>query len=357
MHTLAPGALAEYGWSDRVLALFNQILGTLPPGAGPGGEIAPARVVRVERARCVAAFPDGAERLLRAPRLPAVGDWVLAREGDLHQVLERWSALVRVDPDPTGVGTQVLAANVDLVLIAVPADRVNTARADREIAIAWDSGARPVVVLTKADLAGPGRVEELGRRLVGVEVVAASTVSGLGIGELRALLVPSRTAVFIGPSGAGKSSLANSVIGSAGNLPVGQVRKADGRGRHTTTWRELVKVPTGGVIIDTPGLRSLGLTRDATASGAFADIEELAEYCRFSDCHHTGEPGCAVALAVAAGDLARERLDSFVKLQREIAAERRRTDPLARQAERRLWKERTKLTRSYDKRRPHPPSQ
>jgi len=345
---VSAGALSAFGWSDRVLALFNDVADPVADLADAGS--VPARVVRVERSSCSAVFADGAEQSLRAAVLPAVGDWVAASDGVVRHVLARWSSLTRVDPDPAGAGTQVLAANIDVVFITAPADRLSPARVDRELVMAWDSGAQPVVVLTKADLAAAGTARELSERLVGAEVLAVSAITGQGVPELREYLTPCKTAVFLGPSGAGKSTLANALLGEEA-MATGAVRDVDGRGRHTTTWRQLVRVPSGGVFIDTPGLRSLGLGGDVPIGEVFADIGLLAEGCRFADCVHEAEPGCAVNRAVAEGRLDPDRFRSFQKLQREMAVERRRYDPLARKAEQRLWKERTKWAKLNDKRK------
>jgi len=335
-----PGALSAYGWSERVLALFNEIAESA---------LEPARVIRVERSACVAVFPDGNERLLHAAPLPVVGDWVSARGEVVHSILPRWSELTRADP--SGGSVQALAANIDLILITAPADRLSPARVERELALAWESGAQPLVVLTKADLAAPATEAELVQRLVGVDVVATSSATGQGIQYLRERLRPARSGALLGPSGAGKSTLANSLIGTE-RLATGEVREADHRGRHTTTSRQLISLPGGGVLIDTPGLRSLGLAGDVAVEAAFPEIEALGGACRFSDCRHQAEPGCAVVAAVEAGELESDRLTSFRKLQREAAAEARRTDPLLRRAELSVWKARAKSARFNDKRRP-----
>lgn len=337
------GALPSLGWDGRVEALFAEI-------ARPG--LLPGRIVRVERSACVVGLAGG-DQMANAPVGLAVGDWVAVRVADDHvavvAVAERWSQLTR--GDPSGDHSQVLAANVDLVLIAAPADRLSPARVEREAAMAWDSGVRPVVVVTKADLAGAGAVSGLQARLVGVDVIATSAVSGLGLVSVGAVLRPGRTAVLIGPSGAGKSSLANAVLG-ADVLATGAVRQADHRGRHTTTSRQLVAVPDGGVLIDTPGLRSLALTGDGGGIDAtFGDIDALAAECRFGDCRHDREPGCAVLAAAASGHLDRGRLVSYRKLKAEAAHQERRLDPRARQEALRVWKARTRQSRSMPKRR------
>jgi ribosome biogenesis GTPase / thiamine phosphate phosphatase len=335
----SPGALATYGWTDRVLALFSEF---------SDRTVAPARVVRIERSACAAVFTDGVERRLHATVLPAVGDWIAVRGDVVHAVLPRWSELSRADP--TGTSVQVLVANIDLVVITAPADRLSPARIERELILAWDSGAVPLVVVTKGDLAEEGFVESLAERLVGADVLATSATTGQGVEELHDRFRPSRTAVLLGPSGAGKSTLANALLGSE-VLETAAVRDGDRRGRHTTTSRQLIALPGGGVLIDTPGLRSLGLAGDASVEHVFPDVETLAAGCRFSDCRHLTEPGCAVVAAATRGELDSDRLASFRKLQREAAAEARRTDPLLRKAELSVWKSRMKSAKLIAKRR------
>ena len=265
--------------------------------------------MRVERTRSCAITADGSERTIVAPTTPAVGDWVALVGEDVVGVLPRSSALTRIDPDEVRV--QTLAANVDLVIITVPADRPSPARIDRELAIAWASGAQPMVTLTKGDLAPPGLVASLTARLGKLDVAFTSAKHGDGIDDLRRLLAPNRTAVLLGPSGAGKSTLANVLIGTDA-LATGAVR-TDRRGRHTTTSRQLVIVPSGGVIIDTPGVRSLALADDSIEQ-VFPEIATLVVACRFTDCSHTSEPGCAVVSALAAGRINRDRLARYRKL-------------------------------------------
>jgi len=302
--------------------------------------LVPARVVGVERGWCRVATPTG-ERMLAVSEL-AVGDWVALDGNTVHETLPRWSALARLGPDGRH---QVLAANVDVVLIAAPADRLSSARVEREVVIAWESSARPVVVLTKLDLAAPGAVDELASRLVTVDVIGTSAVNGDGIEEIRAMLIHPVTAALLGPSGAGKSTLINALLGED-RLAVGVVRERDQRGRHTTTSRRLVPLPSGGSLIDMPGLRSLGTDASSDAvAAAFADIDELAAACRFADCSHGVEPDCAVTAAVANGDLDPARFASFSKVMREADFERRRTEPLARKEATRIWKQRTKEQR------------
>lgn len=332
-------ALIAYGWSDRVAALYDSYL--------VDHTTEPARVIRVERTACTVVDASGIERLLPMAAPVAVGDWVVITTDRLDAVLPRWSSLERQDPN--GGKAQVLAANVDLVLITIPADRPNPARAERELSLAWESGARPVVVLTKCELADEGLAEELASRLIGADLVATSVGIGVGIDELAARIGHGQTAVLLGPSGAGKSTLTNALLGDQ-RQATAPVRADDRRGRHTTSSRQLLVLTSGGVIIDTPGLRSLGLMSADGIDQVFPDIDQYASSCRFRDCQHRNEPGCAVTAAVAAGEVAKERLESYLKLLSEGAAEQRRRDPLARQEERRVSRQRTRDARRHDKR-------
>jgi ribosome biogenesis GTPase len=341
-------SLEAFGWDARVVARYAAV--------DPSNSFLPARVVRVERSSCVVALGDR-DISATAPVLPAVGDWVAVELVESAAIVrgcvERWSVLARQDPDVPRA--HVLAANIDLTIVTAPADRPSPSRVEREVVLGWDSGAVPLVVVTKSDLDGGRYADTLRDRVVGVDVVAASGVTGAGIDVVRDALLPHRTAVLLGPSGAGKSTLANALLESE-RLVTGAVRDEDQRGRHTTTWRELVVVPSGGVLIDTPGLRSLGMVADRDALGAaFSDVEALAADCRFGDCRHEREPGCAVQAAVERGELDRSRLASYRKLQREIAFEERRFDPIARADDRRRWKKVKKEVQSRTRHRPgHP---
>jgi ribosome biogenesis GTPase len=340
--SFTPHALSHYGWSERVVALYNSIPDDGSIVADPA-TLLPGRITRVERSACFAVVPDGSQRQLRCDPLPAVGDWILAGEDAVRHILPQWSSLTRVDAD--GDRLQTLAANVDVVAVVTPADRSSAARVEREVTLAWDSGAVPLVVVTKTDLDSGEVVDGLLRRLVGVDVIAVSAVNGAGVEDLRARLAPDRTAVLLGPSGAGKSTLGNALLG-AETLDTGAVRVGDSRGRHTTTSRQLVAIPGGGVMIDTPGLRSLGLPHNIDVGAGFRDVEALAERCRFSNCRHDGEPGCAVGAAMDSGELDPARLASFRKLAREVAYEARRHDPLKRREELQVWRARTKESRA-----------
>jgi ribosome biogenesis GTPase len=330
--------LTRFGWNPRVQAGLADLDAGLLPG----------RVIRVERGGCLVALDD-ADHPARPAVAVAVGDWVGVRLHDdtliVEAVAARRSQLTRRDPEGR---TQVLAANVDLVLVTAPADRLSLARVERETAVAWEGGAEPVVLLTKADLAEADQVEQLRRRLPGVEVIETSVTTGAGADRVAALLRPDRTAVLLGPSGAGKSSLANLLLGTE-RLAIGDVRGGDHRGRHTTTSRHLLAVPGGGVLIDTPGLRSLALIGEDGITAAFAEIEDLAAGCRFSDCRHEREPGCAVRAAVEDGLLDPDRLANYRKLLKESEYQARRDDPLARAEAERVWKIRAKAARQLNR--------
>lgn len=327
--------LIALGWDDRVASGFADI----PAGTVPG------RVVRVERGMCQVALADG-DHPARSTTAVAVGDWVSARwRGDslvVETVVPRWSQLTRRNPQGR---VQVLASNIDIVFITAPADRLSAARVERETAMAWDSGAQPVVLLTKGDLAEPGMAEGLRERIIGTKIIVVSAVTGAGVDQIAALLQPVRTGVLLGPSGAGKSFLANLLVGTQW-LAVGDVRAGDRRGRHTTTVRQMLAVPGGGVLIDTPGLRSLALAGEDGLAATFADIEDLAAGgCRFTDCRHEREPGCAVVAAVEAGQLDPGRVANYHKLRREQDFQARRDDPIARAEAERIWKIRAKASR------------
>ena len=259
--------------------------------------------------------------------LPAVGDWVAARPLDgerkalIEAVLPRRSAFTRKEAWRRAV-EQVVAANVDTVFVMTAFGRdLNPRRLERYLTAAWDSGASPAIVVNKTDLAEDpaaelATVEEVA---LGAAVHAISAATGDGLAALKPYLGHGRTVAVLGSSGVGKSTLVNRLAGRE-LLATGEIG-ADGRGRHTTTHRELVPLPGGALLLDTPGMRELQLWADETALNAtFAEIEDLAAACRFSDCTHDGEPGCAVGAALAAGSLSRERLESYRKLQRELRA-------------------------------------
>jgi ribosome biogenesis GTPase len=292
---------------------------------------------------------------------PAVGDWVAVADSRdraiIHHILPRRTALVRRAASLDAV-SQVIAANVDLFGIVTSANQdLNPRRIERYLAAVWESGASPMIVLNKVDLVSD--VEPLRATLdevaLAVPVVEVSAVTGDGLADLQAALAPGKTVAFIGSSGVGKSSLVNRLLGHEAQHVSG-IREDDARGRHTTTRRELRILPAGAVLIDTPGMRELGLTDDAGGvETAFADISELAEGCRFTDCRHEGEPGCAVQAALYDGTLSVERWESYRKLQREVAAYEARQDPVLAAERRRQWKMITKSVRHSSKVTGKPP--
>lgn len=346
--------LAALGWD----AGWESTLASLSDGTA---RLVPARVVAAHRGAWeIAARDDGSVldagvtgrlRHEAGPmELPVVGDWVVAeprpseRAATIHVVLPRRTQLRRKAPADHGAPFQVLAANVDVVLVATSLNRdLNPRRLERYLATAWESGAQPVVVLTKVDLArdpvevavAEAQLEEVA---VGVPVLATSAVRGEGLDAVRSLLGPGRTVALVGSSGVGKSTLANALLGED-RLLVRAIRDDDARGRHATVGRELIRLPgDGGLLLDTPGLRELGLWDDGTGLDlAFADVAATAEFCRFSDCRHAGEPGCAVVAAVVDGALGADRLAGWRKLAREERYRALEMDAGARRAERRRW--------------------
>lgn len=332
MNEPAAHPLAGYGWNERVAALAAA-------HADSGATI--GRVVRIDRILARVITIDG-EVAARGFPLPAVGDWVTvgppaddAEFSDMvvTDVLPRWSVLERLDPlsSRQDVDTvQVLATNIDLVMICAPLDReVSIARIERELVVAWESGATPLVVLTKADRNPTSELitRDLTERLIGVQVICTAATTGLGIDEIRTLVAPGVTGALLGASGAGKSTLTNALLGGE-VMATGAVRELDHRGTHTTTSRQLLAVPGGGVLIDAPGVRSMGIgIADEGLALAFPEITEAAGQCKFRNCAHEHEPGCAVTAAIEAGTLDALRFENWRKLATEIAASERRSDP------------------------------
>ncbi|HLV56742.1 MAG TPA: ribosome small subunit-dependent GTPase A [Actinotalea caeni] len=260
------------------------------------------------------------------PVVPAVGDRVVL-DGDRALVMPRTSELVRDTVGKTSL-VQVIAANVDVVVVVEHLEpEPALGRLERMVTIAWRADATPLIVLTKSDLVDDTDHWVAQARAVapGVDVVAVSATTGEGLDALHAALGEARTLVLVGPSGAGKSTLVNALAGHE-VMRTGDVR-GDGRGMHTTTHRELVRLPGGRWLIDTPGVRSVGLVAtEESVAATFADVEELAQSCRFRDCTHTTEPGCAVVAAVEAGELPERRLESWHTLRREAARQAMRAD-------------------------------
>jgi ribosome small subunit-dependent GTPase A len=312
--------------------------------AGLSAGCVPARVSRVDRGRLTVLTAEGEQRAHPGAALydesglagPAVGDWVALRGELAVAVLPRTSSFVRTVAGRTSAA-QVVAANLDLVFVVdALIGEARLRRVERYLAVAWSSGATPVVVLTKADLCDDveATVAQVREDALGVDVLAVSAVTGAGMDAVRALLGPGRTAAMVGPSGVGKSSLANALAGRPIADTAG-IRESDGRGRHTTTARELHLLPDGGLLVDTPGMRELALYDDAEGvDTAYADVALLAADCRFRDCGHRTEPGCAVAAAIDDGRLDPARFTAWRKLQAEAHRQLLRVDARARAAER-----------------------
>ncbi len=335
-------ALARLGWDERRTTELAELGHDLS---------AAARVVRVDRGHATLRAAAGDLRVVTDGLELAVGDWlVIDGDGGVATMLERRSLLERRMPDDS-TSSPIVAANVDIVVVANALDHAFSARRlERFLLVSWESGATPLVVLTKADACDDlaQAVAEAELAALGAPVLALSVRSGQGIDELRERLVGS-TAVLIGRSGAGKSTLVNALAG-ADLAATAEVRR-DGKGRHTTTHRELHVLPGAGVLIDTPGLRAV-FPHDpgAAAESAFGDVEELAAACRFGDCGHAGEPGCAVAAAVTAGELTRERFEAWQRAERDRIAFERRGDPVAQSAERRRHRSTNRSLRAARKR-------
>jgi ribosome biogenesis GTPase / thiamine phosphate phosphatase len=344
--------LSSLGWSD----FFER---QLQPSYAPR---VPARVAFRHGHQLAILTAAGERSALLASRLLAedqgavtVGDWVLADLADdpatVGRVLARRTTLRRKAAGRSS-DEQVLAANVDLVLVVESLDReASPRRLERLAAQAWESGAEPVVVLSKGDLCSdlPSRIREAAAAVPGAPVIATAALAGAGAEELRALLDGRRTAVMVGPSGAGKSTIANLLLGGE-RQRTGAVRDLDQRGRHVTTSRRLLPLPGGGALIDGPGLREVGLWGgDEGLEAAFAEVAELAAGCRFVDCRHDGEPGCAVAAAVEAGRLDPARVASFAALQRELAWNRTRHDAAASAERERFWRTIHRAQRQFER--------
>jgi ribosome biogenesis GTPase len=289
--------------------------------------------------------------------LPAVGDWVLVRppQGSgralIQHVLERRSRFSRKVAG-NRVDEQVVAANIDTVFLVTSLNReFNLRRMERYLTLVWESGARPVVVLNKADLIdNPAEWRHQAESVaMGVPIYVTSALRGQGLEELRTEIRPGTTTALLGSSGVGKSTLINALLGKE-RLRTAAVREDDDRGRHATTSRQLLLVPGGGLLVDTPGMRELQLWDSAEGlEHAFADVEALAMQCHFRDCHHESEPNCAVRLAIAAGALEATRLESYHKLQREQRFLDRKRDAGLQAEERRKWKPIHKAMRNFRK--------
>ncbi|MEU0487996.1 ribosome small subunit-dependent GTPase A [Nocardiopsis sp. NPDC006139] len=348
-----PHPLTALGWNPRVAAAFDS--------ASHGSEhlLVPGRVSAARRGGSVVRVPGGEVPADHSPAVlkdtrtdptlaPCTGDWVaLRRSGDawlVEAVLERSGTLVRQGIAKDSYD-QVLAANVDRVLICEAADQgPNVGRLERFLSLVWAGGAEPVVAVTKAELAGdrlPEVVELVRSVSPGIEVHVVSAHTGQGLDALAERMAPGSTWVLLGTSGAGKSSLVNAVAGQE-LMDTGAIR-GDKRGRHTTTHRQLLVLPRGAVVLDIPGVRRIDVPGEAEGvDRTFADVTELAEQCRFRDCVHETEPGCAVRAAIDEGELDLSRLERWNRLRRESERNRARGDARLRSEQTRVWKARAK---------------
>ncbi len=293
--------------------------------------------------------------------LPAVGDWVAVQaspgemRGIIKGILPRKSKFSRKAAGQV-TEEQIVAANVDTVFIVNSLnDDLNLRRIERYLLLAWESGSNPVIVLSKADLVTDlqAKLDQVSSVAIGVPVIAVSVLEGKGIEDLQAYLTPGKTIALIGSSGVGKSSLVNYFTGFEKQL-VQEIRESDDKGKHTTTHREMVRLPGGAILIDTPGMREIQLwTSEDGITESFADIEEYADACKFRDCSHKNEPGCAVVSAIQEGLLEESRLVSYKKLQKELAFIDRKLDKKAQADEKKHWKNISKEARhnSMHKRR------
>jgi ribosome biogenesis GTPase len=325
--------LSQLGWDETLASAYRTF---------DRPDAFPARVLRADRGICTVLTDNEQIGPIRASLgggvlvagshdpagLPCAGDWVVVRRWPdrrvtVECVLPRRTALIRRTAGKDASG-QVLAANMTTVAVVEPMHPEPVdARVERLLALAWESGADPVVLLTKCDTSSAPEAiaRQIARLAPGIPVIAVSVWSGQGLDQVRAYAGPGRTLALLGRSGAGKSTLVNALAGTT-VMPVQQIRGADGKGRHTTAYRNLVLLPHGGAVLDTPGIRGVGLLE--TAEGldrAFADVVALAGECRFGDCGHADEPGCAVTAALADGSLSPRRLASWRKLHHEVDVE------------------------------------
>jgi len=345
-------SLETCGWNPRLESSF---------AAFRSRGWAPARITRQDRDRYEIAGESGQAAAVVSGRLrheaaspaafPAVGDWVAVTPGEpcvIHAVLPRSSSFSRRAPGER-VEEQVVAANIAVAFLVCGLDGdFNLRRLERYVAAVYESGAAPVVVLNKADLCADValRVAEARAAAPGEPVHVVSAHTGEGLEELLEYLKPGCTVALLGMSGVGKSSLVNAFLSDARQV-TSAVRDSDSRGRHTTTHRELIPLPGGGLLLDTPGMRTLALwTDEAGVDAGFGEIEALARTCRFRDCAHANEPGCAVLGGLASGEVSEERYASWRKLQREAVAFAARHDARLRSEQRRRWKTITKANRA-----------
>lgn len=337
--------IEQYGWTDHFADVFKDKY-------EPSGFIA-GRLILQQRGSYTVVTDEGQVTARPTGRLlheaddigqPCVGDWVAllmdeqAGIGTVQAILPRKSALVRRAIEDASRATQIIAANVDVAFIVTSLNAdMNPRRVQRYLAAVRQSGARPVVVLTKADLVedAEDKIAEIKALDSGIAVVAVSARNGAGLDDFLSHVRAGETCVLIGSSGVGKSTLINTLL-SEDRMVTREVRETDDQGRHTTSHRELIVLPSGGMLIDTPGIREVGLLdNEEGVAEVFDDVEELMTQCKFSNCSHTREPGCAVQGAIKSGDLSEERWTHFVQLRLEMAEAKDKIDRVARDAEKR----------------------
>lgn len=350
--------LIDWGWNKKYEVDFTRYREQ---------DLSPARVVKESR-QIYTIETEGGRLISRLAgafnykaadksSYPAVGDWVAIRsekEGAcIEAVCKRRS---RVSRKSAGIVTeeQIIAANIDYLFLvsALDGGRNFTVRGlERYLAMAWESGALPVIILNKADLCEDisGPLAEAGATAPGVDVYAVSVETGAGLGSLEKYLLPGKTVAFTGPSGVGKSSLINVFLGEA-IQETGGLRESDKRGRHTTTCRELLRLSSGAMLLDSPGLRELQLWGEASSlDDVFREIVETGEDCRFRNCSHNGEPGCAVQQALAEGIIDQSRFENYLDMKKELAYLAIKQDQNAARAEKERWKKIAKFTRNVQK--------
>jgi ribosome biogenesis GTPase / thiamine phosphate phosphatase len=364
MHNKNRTTLESYGWNSRFRQAYSPFR--------ERGWI-PGRILAHSRGKILAVSETGelwcslpgsfAQRMEAMGMRYCTGDWIALEPypdgsgGRIWEILPRITELKRHSAGEMSV-SQTLAANIDTVFIVMGLDsNFNPARAERMLVLAWNSGAQPVVLLNKSDLLDDPNpyIKRIEASSPGVPVQAVSAVTGTGMEDIRSCLGNGKTGVFMGSSGVGKSSLLNTLAGTVLRKTQG-VRETDGRGRHTTSLRELFLIPGLGCIIDSPGIREVGIGADGNGlDAAFQDvtseIESLAAKCKFSDCGHQGEPGCAVAAALGDGTLSQERYRSYLKLKREMEFAASREDARISREREKKWKTITKHSRNFKKER------
>lgn len=349
-------SLDQLGWNEFFIEAFEKM--------ALGGCV-PARVTKQARygyliqveGKEIPAEPSGR---VKAENLPAVGDWVAVNvneDGDggvIQGILPRRTVFSRKVPGEV-TSEQIVAANVDFVFLVVGMDRdFNLRRIERYMTLIYNSGASPVVVLNKADMCADvqGRQAEAEAVAPGAPVHSVSAQSGAGVDELRGYLLKGRTIAFLGSSGAGKSTLINRLLGEE-RMATGEVRNGDGKGKHTTSHRELVLLPEGGALIDTPGMREIQVWGEADGLlGSFPEIGQMSYGCRFRDCRHEMEPGCAVLKAVDDGELPEERYGSYIKLREELENLKLRKSESARRDEKLQGRRFSRMVREVNRYNP-----